>query len=209
MHSMPAKMDVEESARRDGTPFLEKPAGKAKASAGSGPPTVGGPSKLPTPQQTPVPDDCSACDQTECAEKQQKMIQQYMDEHMTRFVGGVVTKTTAQMGADVKRMETAQTKMQESVQGVSDHVHAVETRVQEMGTSIDQYFDDLPRMMEDVTKIKDAPMWGEAGEPRRELTVLPEAVQHWHSSGLAAGKPCRRGGFSNLVGTVPHGTAST
>lgn len=97
-----------------------------KAKAGGSPPTIGAPSKPRMAQQTPAPDDSSGLDETEWAEKQQKIIQQYIEENMTSFVGGLVTKMTAQMGADMKKMEAAQTQMQESLQGVSDHVHSVE-----------------------------------------------------------------------------------
>lgn len=72
------------------------------------------------------------------------------------------------MGADMKRLETAQAQMQEALQVVSDHAHSVETRVQEMGTSIDKRFYDLTRMMEHTGKVKNAPVWGEAGEPRAD-----------------------------------------
>lgn len=57
------------------------------------------------------------------------VIQQYMEENMTGFVGGFVSKMTAQIGADMKRMEAAQTQMQESLQGVSEHVNLVEAWV--------------------------------------------------------------------------------
>lgn len=92
---MPAKMDASEGMQRVGTQLVEKTVGKANARVGSGPPTSGAPSKPRTPQQTPVPDDPSRFDETEWAEKRQKIIQKYMEESMTSFVGGLVTKMTA------------------------------------------------------------------------------------------------------------------
>lgn len=85
---------------------------------------------------------------------------------MTSFVGGLVTKMTAQMGADMKKMEATQSRIQDSLQGVSEHVHQVEERMQEMGTNIDKRFDDLTRMMEAMAKVKDTPVWQGSGGQR-------------------------------------------
>lgn len=83
MSSKPAKMDASDSATRVGTPQLENPSAMAMATASSGPPTTGAPSKPRQAQQVPVFSDSSGFDEDEWAEAQNNIIKQHVDENMT------------------------------------------------------------------------------------------------------------------------------
>lgn len=76
--------------------------------------------------------DLNDFDEDKCAEKQSNITQQYMEDNLTDLLGGLGNEMAAQRGADMKRIEAAQALMQELVQGVSDHVNSVESRVQDL-----------------------------------------------------------------------------
>lgn len=125
----------------------DKPASKAKAAAVL-PASGGAPSQLPPAPAPAAAGEPGAFNEAEWAETQRRIIKKYMEENMADFVGGMVSKMTAQMGSDMQRTEVAQGQMQASLQEVSSHVNQVESRLQEMGTSIDRRFDELTRMMQ-------------------------------------------------------------